>query len=193
MQSVLKHFLGKEFPLDYLDKISGRKPGLWTGTVQIVPPLYDLGLDLTCYSKTDIAPMLEGEAYIRKKYGPEAADKVLKLIDIDVVVNATKNAMKYDIFRVGILKLSEIEDNIRKGYVQLALIDWVKIIGAQKPYQGHMVIITGFDDDNIYIHNSGPMLAEANMKVKKELFMEAWNVVGTDNDIIVVRGKRSVT
>ena len=42
MQSVLKHFLGKEFSREELDHLTGRKTEFWTWTAQIVPVLESL-------------------------------------------------------------------------------------------------------------------------------------------------------
>lgn len=189
MQSALRYFLGKEFSVEYLDEITHRKEGLWTSTSQIVSPLYNLGLNLRYFCKNDIRPSLGGEAYIRKQFGPNA-EKILSHIDVDVMVESVKNLLNYDIFEIRTLTLEEIEQNIRNNCVQLVLVDWFKITKKEGAYQGHMVVLTGFDDDSIYFHNSGPAMAQANMKVKKEVFMEAWNANGTENDVVVIYGKR---
>ncbi len=189
MKSVLDYFLNKEFDVAYLDQITNRKKGKWTTPSQIVPALYDLGLNLRYYSKIDIKPFLEGESFIRKQYG-EAADKMLGFIDVDVTISSIKNLLKYDLFAIKKLGIPEIEANVKNKFVQMAIIDWFKITEVDKPYQGHMVIITGFDDENIYLHNPGPLKAQANMKVTKEKFMEAFNANGTDNDIVVIYGRR---
>ena len=97
MQSVLKYFLDREFSVNELDILTHRKEGEWIGTMQLVPPLFDLGLQVRYFSKTDIKPYLRGEAFIREQYG-KYANKILKLIDIQTVVDSAKNLLQYDIF-----------------------------------------------------------------------------------------------
>ena len=70
------------------------------------------------------------------------------------------------------------------------LIDRNKIVGKEGFYQGHFIIVTGFDDQNVFYHEYGPENSEANKKVLKSTFIDAWNANGTDNDIIIVYGKR---
>ena len=189
MKCVLKHFLDKDFPLDELDKLTGRKENLWTYTSQIVSVLYDLGLDLKFYSKEELEPFLEGEPFIRKHFGKDA-DKILKFTDVPTVVKATEKLLNYNIFEKRILSVKDIEEHIKQGHVPMVLIDYNKIVRKEDFYQGHFVVITGFDEEHIYFHESGPKNAEPNKKVKKEFFEEAINANGTDNDCVIVCGKR---
>ena len=71
----------------------------------------------------------------------------------------------------------------------MVLIDWNKVTGTMAPYQGHFGVLTGFDKDNVHFHNSGPANAP-DMRIRKETFMDAWNANGTDNDVLIVYGKR---
>jgi len=175
--------------LDELDKLTGRKENFWTYTPQIVSVLYDLGLNLKFYSKEDLEPFLEGESFIRKHFGKDA-DKILKFTDIPILVRAIKKLLNYNIFEKRVLSLEEIEKHIKQGHVPMVIIDYNKIIRKKDFYQGHFVIVTGFDEEYIYYHESGPKNAEPNKKVRKEIFKDAINANGTDNDCVIVFGKR---
>ena len=189
MKCVLKYFLDKDFPLEELDKLTSRKENLWTYTSQIVSVLHDFGLDLKFYSKEELEPFLEGEPFIRKHFGKDA-DKILKFTDVLTVVKATEKLLNYDIFEKRILSLNDIQEHIKQGHIPMVLIDYNKIIRKNDFYQGHFVVVTGFDEKHIYFHESGPTNAEPNKKVKKEFFEEAINANGTDNDCVIVYGKR---
>ncbi|RJQ15689.1 hypothetical protein C4573_06045 [Candidatus Woesearchaeota archaeon] len=191
MKIVLKHFLNKDFALEELDKLTRRKANRWTSTVQIASVLQDLGLNVKYYSKEDLEPYLEGEPFIRKHFGKDA-EKILSRIDVPVMVKATKKLLKYAIFEKKALSLKEIEQHLQQDHIPMVLIDYNKIIQKKDFYQGHFVVLTGFDDQYVYYHESGPNNPEANKKVKKELFKEACNANGTDNDCIIVYGKRHV-
>jgi hypothetical protein len=189
MQSVIKHFLNKEYSREELDKLTGRKPNLWTWTPQVVPVLYDIGLNLRFYSKTDLKPLLEGEIFIKEHFGKDA-DKILKFTDVTVLVESVKKLLEYDLFERKILSPEEIELHIEKCHALIFIIDNNKITDAEKLYQGHYVVMTGFDEENVFYHDSGPVNPEADKKIPKTTFMEAWNANGTDNDVIVIHGKR---
>ncbi len=189
MKSVLKHVLEKDFSLDDLDKLTGRKNGLWTWTSQVVIVLHDFGLKIKYYSKSDLEPFLEGEPFIRKHFGKDA-DKILKFTDLPVVLDSFKKLLKYDIFEKRKFTFEEVESHMEQGHIPLMLIDRNKIVGKEGFYQGHFIIVTGFDDQNVFYHESGPKNPEANKKVLKSTFIDAWNANGTDNDLVIVYGKR---
>lgn len=188
MQSVIKHFLNKEFSLDELDKLTGRKPNLWTWTSQIASVLCNLGLNIKYYSKTDLIPFLEGESFFRKNYGEEA-NHMLKFTDLPVLINAIKNLKTHNIFEKKISNLNEIENHLNQGHIPIVLVDGNKLANKKGNYMGHFITITGFDKQNIFYHESGPLNPEQNKKVSKQVFIDAWNSNCTDNDIIIVLGK----
>ena len=188
MKSVLKHFLDKDFSLEDLDKLTGRKNGLWTWTTQVVTVLHDLGLKVKYYSRSNLEPFLQGEPFIRKHFGKDA-EKILKFTDLPVVLESINKLLKYDIFEKRKLSFDEIESHIKEGHVPLMLIDHNKIVGKKGLYQGHFVVVTGFDNQNVFYHESGPENPEANKKVLKSIFIDAWNANGADNDIVIVYGK----
>lgn len=189
MKSVIKYFLNKEMSSEELDKLTKRKEGFWTYTPQVVPPLYDLGLNVKCYSKSALEPFLEGESYIRKYYGKDA-EQILQHTDLEAMIWSIKNMQKYNLFEVRVLRYEEIEKHLREGHVPICLVNHKVILGKEGPYQGHAVTLTGFDSDNVYLHDSGPKDPTPNMKVKKQVFIEAWNANGTDNDVVITFGKR---
>ena len=189
MQSVLKYYLDKDLTVNELDALTHRKEGEWTGTVQIVPPLYDLGLQVKYFSKVDVREYLRGEDFIREQYGKDA-DKILKVIDVQTVAEATKSLLQYELVERRVLTISEIEDHIGANHIPMVLLDWSKVLGLNRPYQGHFGVLTGFDANNFYFHDSGPIKPEPNMPIRKSLFLDAWNTNGTDNDIVIVYGKR---
>ena len=97
--------------------------------------------------------------------------------------------MNYNIFERRKISISEIEKLVGEEHLVLCAIDNNKI-SMESGYRGHAVVVTGFDDENIYYHDSGPRNPEANKRVKKNLFAEAMNANGTDNDCVVVFGKK---
>jgi|TARA_Y100000310_G_scaffold176725_1_gene176829 hypothetical protein len=189
MNCALKYFLDEEFSLERLDELTGRREGLWTYTPQIVTALHDLGLDIRFYSGEELEPSLGGEPYIREHFGVDA-EKILEHTDVEVVVEATRKLLDYNVFEKRELPLEEIVEHISRGHIPMVLVDANVIYDEGDFYQGHFAVLTGFDDENIYYHESGPRDAEPNKKVKKEVFEKAMNANGTDNDCVIVYGKR---
>ncbi len=189
MKSVLKYFLDKDFSLDELDRLSDRKNGFWTSTPQVANVLYELGLKVIYYSSSDLNFFLRGESFFREHFGRDA-EKILKFVDFPVVSFHVKKLLKYDIFERKKLSFNEIEFHIEQGHVPLMLFDYNKLVGKEGFYQGHFVVVTGFDDQYIFYHESGPKDPEPNKKVLKSVFIDAWNANGTDNDVVIVYGKR---
>ena len=190
MKIVLKHFLKKDYSLADLDRITGRKEGGYnTFTQQIAPALYDLGLDVTYYTSGNPPEWLQGEDYIRAQWADEA-DKMLKVIDVQSMVAATRRLLDYAIWERKHLTIEEIEEALRQGHVPMALVDYHKIMPRYGRYKGHFIVLTGYDEKHITFHEPGPRYAAPNKKIEKGVFMTAWSAKGTDNDIIIVRGKR---
>ncbi len=186
---IIKYFLNKDYSLKELDRLTGRKTNYWTCTSQIASVLNDVGLKVKFYSKENLEPFLEGEKFYREHYGKDA-DRILKFVDIPIVTKSVKNLLTYNIFEKKKLSISSIEQYIERGCVPLVLIDNNKITGKDDFYRGHAVVITGFDDKYIYYHDSGPNNPTPNKKIKKEIFVEAMDANGTDNDCIIVFGKK---
>lgn len=74
---------------------------------------------------------------------------------------------------------------IDKGIAPIALINW-NIIAGKEGFFGHFVVITGYDQDHIYIHNPGIENAQEYMPIDKRLFMQAYKSKGTDNNLVLI-------
>jgi hypothetical protein len=188
MNSAIKYFLDEDFPLKDLDIMTGRKTGKWTFTTQIIPALYELGLDIKYYSTTDPENYIRGEEYIKDTFGKDAK-KMLENIDVDVMVDSAKNVTEYDVFEKKKITIEEIEEHIRQEHIVMVLID-ANVFSGKDGFQGHFVVLTGYDEDHIYYHETGPKEPEPNRKIKKNLFILAMQSHGTDNDCVIVFGRR---
>ena len=187
MRSVIKHFLKKEYSLRKLDKLTGRKADCWTWHCQMNYVLYELGLKVRTFGKTDLKPYLGGAEFIRKNHPKEKAEKMIEMMDFKTVKKAIRKVMSYRTFTNKILKFSDLENYLKKGNVPLMSID-VNYFKGKKIYHGHMVILTGFTKKYIYCHDPGPKNPTPNKKVLKKRFIGAWK--RADNRVTIVYGKR---
>ncbi|MBI2084394.1 MAG: hypothetical protein HYT70_02180 [Candidatus Aenigmarchaeota archaeon] len=90
------------------------------------------------------------------------------------------------------MSFDKIESYIRSGCVPIMLINYNKIIGKRLP-DCRFVVVTGFDENDVYFHETGPEHPEPNRKLLKETFINAWNDEHTSNDVIIVFGRRKIT
>lgn len=187
MASVLKYF-GKDYSLEELDKLTGRTDDRWTSSCQGVLVLHELGLNVHYYSRAEIEPFLQGEPYVRKHFGPDA-EEILKHADLDAWVKAAKKVLELNVFENKKLSWQEVEENINKGNPMIFLIDQNIVLDKLGEYAGHYVVLTGFDENYVYYHESGPNHLEANRKVSKEKFIAAWDAPANDNDLIIVASR----
>jgi len=188
MKSVIEYILNEVYTLDELDNVTGRKKGKWTTVSQGVFGLYKLGLKVEAYCAAD-------EPDLRARYGKDA-EKIIKNLDMAVVYEYSEKAAKSNLIKVKRLPFYEVEKYIEKGYVPIMIVDLnVLLNGESWSYNGHSVVVTGFDEDYIYYHEPSHLVfwSKSHKKVPKELFIKAWNANGTDNCVIIVYGKREKT
>ena len=72
----------------------------------------------------------------------------------------------------------------------MILLDWNVIKGCpEKGYQGHFVPITGYDENNVYVHNHGMLNPSPYFTIPREVFDEARKSKGTDEDVLFIMPK----
>lgn len=188
--SLIPYFTGKDLSAEELDVLSHRKKGYWTYTAQIVTVLHDLGLDVKYFSKIDPAPFLDGESFIRDHYGA-VAEQILKHTDIPVLIDSIHQLQKYKLFQKKVLDAEELEIHLQQGHGIIMVVDYHKLLEKEGPYQGHAIVLTGYDKSHFFFHDSGPHNPTPHDIIPKKILLDAWNAPGTDNDVVVVYGKRA--
>jgi hypothetical protein len=189
MQTAIKYFLNKDYSLSELDKMSGRRDNLWTWTSQIVVPMYELGLNLKYYAGTNFR-LFQSIDYIKKHFKNDA-NIVLAHTDMPVLIDSINKLEKYDLFELKNLKIDEIITHIDQNHLILVTLDNSKLYKNNKPFEGHMIVLTGYDKSCFYYHESGPENPKPNSKVTFENFTIASDLNGKDEDIVIVFGKNN--
>lgn len=143
------------------------------------------------YSTTQhLEAFAEGKEGIRRLYGPQA-NNMLAITNLSALQRAVQTLLETKQYEVRDVPFQEVESALEKGYVPLMLIDSNVLEGTQGPYQGHFIVVTGFDGDHVFYHESGPRNSQPHRKVAKQRFIQAWESFGTDKDLIIVRGPKS--
>ena len=184
MLMAIKYFFPeKQINQEDLDKKTGRQPKQWTRFAQAVPVLIQEGLDVYYYS---LAPYQNfSPEYINEYYGDNGPliNSVTNWKSLKNSIDFLKTSNRYQHKK---LNWAEIEKAFKNKYVILMIIDYNVLNNRSGSYAGHGVTITDISQTHITFHNSalGP-----NQAAEKERFIKAWNAPGTDNDVIIIKGK----
>ncbi|MGM5487971.1 MAG: peptidase C39 family protein [Nanobdellota archaeon] len=183
MKNVLEYF-GKMYSLSQLDHATGRRDSFYTWTTQNVAALFNLGMEVKAFSTDKLEPYLAGEDYIRERFGPDA-DAILSVTDIEPFLWSIQSCIANGLYEYRNLSLEEIQDHLKAGHIPIVTVDWNKLYGKDGPFDGHTIVLTGFDKDHVYYHESGPKFAQSNKPVSRSKFSTAAGI-GTDNQEAVI-------
>lgn len=181
--------------LDYLDKkeynkediqnlVDSEKSGV-TWTLGLAKCAAQMGFDVEFYSKNlGFNPEnYELEFYKKNTEENQSEEKLEKL---------KKESIEFGVkLREKSLNLNEILEKINENNIAIILLDWSKIRKIDQ-FIGHFLVIGGYDDKNIYVHNQGKINPKENLQIPKELFEEARKSIGTDEDIIFIKKKTNL-
>ena len=186
MRIALEYFFPeRDYSQDYLDELTGRSSNSWTWFSQAFPVLLNEGLDVYYFSSTPYF-MLSPE-FVVGYYGKVDGVKINSVTDWVPLYSSIDFLKSSDRFVNEKLSWSDVESFFNQGYLLLMIIDANVVDGKLgRSFAGHGVTITDIDDTSVTYHDSvlGP-----NKKVGKQSFIDAWNAKGTDNDVLVVRGR----
>ena len=113
-----------------------------------------------------------------KKYSNDRAKIVLKELS-DEIKKIGVEVEERD------MSLKDLLNYVTENSIPIVLVNWC-IIAEREGFNGHFLTVTGYDKENIYVHNPGMANAGAYLSVKKEVFIRAWESNGTDKDTIVI-------
>lgn len=171
---VLKYFLPeKDFNWEELEKLTAKKEGLWTWTMAGTIALKKMGFEIVNMEEFDYLRMAqEGEKYLAEKNGEETAKIQVAHCDIRQEMKLAKEF--YDIFgnQNNLPEIKDIKNLLEDGYLVTCHVNF-RILNEKEGYTGHFVVIIGFDDENLYLHDPG-LPPQENRKVTNDLFLKAW-------------------
>ncbi|MFH1316974.1 MAG: hypothetical protein ABII01_05640 [Candidatus Woesearchaeota archaeon] len=179
------YYPDSNYTLAQIDENVGRKDDKWVWFSQALPVLIDEGLDAYYYSASPYQN-LTPEFTIRF-YGEEDGTVINQVTDWVEFNRSRDYILASSRFYNKVLDWQTVEDEFRKGSVILMIID-INIADKieELPYSGHGIIITDIEKDTVTFHDSN---GRPNLKIEKSHFIKAWNAPGTDNDVIIIRGR----
>lgn len=189
-QSLIAYFTGKVLTLEELDALFKKKKGHWTYTAQVATGLHDLGLDVKYFSNVDPAPFLDGETYIHDHFG-EKAENILSHTDVPALINSINQLVQYKLFQKKVLDAEELEIHLQQGHGILLIVNSTIVLGKEGSFEKQAIILTGYDKSHFFLHHAGKDFPTPHMIVPKKILLDAWNAPETNNDAVIVYGKRA--
>lgn len=171
---------------DQINKIIHHKKGMYTFPPQLAIILNKYGIKTKAFSSNPVKKSTEDPNQFKKWFGKDYKHE-MKYVDIpsfDFMVDEMK---KRNLFSIKKTKFEDLLNLFKNGYLVAMPIDWNTLSGKKGPYNGHFVIISGIDEEYIYVHNPdvGPFV-----KCKKELLKKAWEHPAIAQDFLVAYKKK---
>lgn len=113
------------------------------------------------------------ERYLIEFNGEEVGGWMIRHTNINAEVARVKQLLASNVIEKRIPTLSDITHLLDEGYLVRAAINSSKLSG-RKGYVGHAVVVIGYDDEHIFLHDPG-LPAIPNRKVTVADFEAAWS------------------
>ena len=86
------------------------------------------------------------------------------------------------------MPIDELLSYVSENSIPIVLVNWY-VISGKEGFSGHFLPISGYDEENIYVHNPGLASAMPYLPIKRNVFLKAWESKGTDKDTIIIYRK----
>lgn len=163
----------KEYSWEELDKLTAKKEGLWTWPLAALIRLRSMGFEVVNIERFDYDRFgKEGEAYLYEFYGDEVGMAQSQHSDLPHEQQWAKAFTKNVSTQTRSPTIDDIKKFVQNGWVVITNINARKL-NQKRGYAGHFVVIVGYDEDKIIIHDPGLPPLE-NRAVPVETFERAW-------------------
>lgn len=185
LKMVLKYFQpDRDYSFEELDKFSDKVPNMWTWATRTLINMQKMGFDLINMESFDyLAFSKNGKNYIENKFGQEMAiaqeqnsNLQKEMIDASEFVKVFGNNFILP-------EIEDIKNYIDQGYVIGCNVN-IEKLNKNSGYAGHFILVFGYDDNNLYLHDPGhPPYPDR--KVSFNEFTHAWAYPNHDNQNLV--------
>ena len=175
VRSTLKFFEpNNEYPWERLDKITDKIKGMSTWPQRTLINLSSMGYKTILIESFDYKQfILQGKDYLINEYGQVTANWQIKNSNIKKEQKDYIELLSSD----AIIKNKEplqkdIKTFLDSGYLVKATVNSKKLNNLPG-YTGHSILIIGYDNNGLYVHDPGP-IAQRNRYVLTNAFEQAW-------------------
>lgn len=167
-----------------LDILTGKEPGMWTWATQTMIRFNQSDYQIINYEEFDYDLFSRiGKDYLVSKFGQEVADSQISHCNLK-----KEMADAADYYRLfgNPKKIPEIDDIkflVSNGWLVHCNVNYFGLYG-KKGYAGHSVLVIGFDDTNIILHDPG-LPARPMQKICNINFVTAWSFPSRSNNNLI--------
>lgn len=182
---MVKYYHSDFIPdFDEINRIIHHLPGKYTFPPQLAMLLDHYGVATHVYSSDDIRKSLEDPNQFKRWWGNDYEHEI-KFLDLPSYDWMVESMRVKQLFTLKSTNFSKLLNHLDHGHLVGMPIDWQTIIGKNGPYQGHFVVISGIEGDNLLIHDPdiGPYQPHPISLIEK-----AWHHPAIANDYIVATG-----
>lgn len=182
---IIKYFYPVFEPdFDKSNKIMHHTPEKYSFPLQNAILLDHYKVKAKCFSSEDV-PLTSEQPDIFKKWFGNEYEQQIKYVDIPSHDWMVRTSRKKNLFKKRTTSFKQLLEIAEKNIVMMP-IDWTTLSGRKGNYEGHFVIISGLQEDSIFIHDPdiGP-----NQEYKFEEIKKAWEHPIITDDSIVAYGK----
>lgn len=182
---MIKYYF-QEFEPDFeeFNKVIRHKDGMYTFLSQEVVLLDHFGLKAKCFSKKEY---FKNEDEFRLNWGEKNWEQQKKFVDLKNHEKFRSKMMELKLFEKRSHSIDQLLEYTKKGFLVQMCIDWNTLSNTKGQYQGHFVIISGVDGNDVFIHDpdNGPYVKYSKKKLEK-----AFKHPVIDDDVMVAFGKK---
>jgi hypothetical protein len=174
VRMLLKYFMPN---LDYswaeLDKLTGKKEGLWTSPLYGMIQLKQMGFEMIDIGVFDYERFSqEGESYVKERYGEKVGTEQIEHCDIPTEMKNVELFLECIELEQRLPDLKDIIDLLKAGYLVICNVNSC-MLNDLPNYIGHFVLIYHIGSDYILMHDPG-LPPNESRKVTHDKFLASW-------------------
>ena len=163
--------------------ITGYEKGLGTWANAGLVWFDEHGYEVKHYEAFDFKEFIRNpEEYMIKIHGQEAGSWGYEHTNVPKEIERMKKLLTTDIAENREPTIEDIKNGLNEGYLPRVTINAYSL-DNEIGYEGHAVVIIGYDDDFLILHDPG-LPALANRKISIDTFMTAWSDQEKELDLI---------
>jgi hypothetical protein len=174
LKMALAHLLPeREFSYEFLDEMSGKKPGKWTWPTAAMLWLIEEGFEIGLVEEFDYREFVnDGGEYLLRRYGREVGEAQIKNSDIEYEREIAKRFIDIAPIEYRIPNFDDLKKAFSENSVSIIYLNAQALLGISG-YSGHFIVVCDVDEKNVRLHDPG-LPPRPNLIVSCDVFNKAW-------------------
>lgn len=163
-----------ELTWEELDIVTAKQPGMWTWSMAGLTWLHEQGFMVRNIEVFDYPRFIKDpHNYLVEIWGDEVAQAAEEHSIVASEVDIAKKFIEKVKTEQRLPEIQEIPDLLEAGNLIIANVN-SKALNELPGYTGHFVVIIGYKDGQLIVHDPGGTTGHPSRKVSPEQFTKAW-------------------